>query len=186
VPVRLEWDRTGAQTFELLGSHREQWTTLAIYGRAGGFRAEAPGSLLTIADPSLRYTVIGDDIKFAAEFTAIGLARQISPAGTTVGASDATVGFPAIGFLMTWVSMLSFVWQLIHPRVTLQLPGTVGCDIKLEGDSLSIALLEPMPGLEVTIGFTFKPKLARVVATQTKIRCEFTGSTIREREFPIE
>lgn len=187
VAVSLTWDRTGAQTFELIGSHRDQWTTLAIYGRSGGFRAEATGSLLPIEEPELRYTIIGDDIRFASEFTAKGLARLISPADTTVGATpDAAVGFPAIGSLMTLVSMLSFVWQVIHPRVTLQLPGTVECKITLNGDSLTVEMLEPMPGLEVTIGFTFKPKLARVVITQTKIRCEFTGSTIREREFPIE
>lgn len=186
VPVVVTWDRTGGQSFELIGSQREQWTTLAIYGRTGLFRVAAKGSRLPVNDASLRYSVDGDDVRFDASFVVPGLAKRLSPADTTVGAgADNAVGFPAISGLMTIVSVLSFVWQLIHPRVTLKLPGTVGCQLTLNGDVLTMEMIEPQPSVEITVVVTFKPLLDRVIVSTQKLRCEFAGSRIEEREFQI-
>ena len=62
VRINLEWDRTGGQTFELLGGDRSQWSTLNLFGRSGTLRMSAPGSQLFVDDPEIRYEVRGVDI----------------------------------------------------------------------------------------------------------------------------
>ncbi len=189
VRMNLQWDRTGGQTFELLGGARDQWTTLNIFGRTGGLRYSAGQSQLPIDEPSVRYEVDGDDVITDLRCRIKGLAKRLSPGDSqTVGASDAVVGFPALtalSGLMTVLSFLSFVWQLIHPTISLTLPGNVGCQAILQGQTLTIDLLRPLPALKIHVVMTFTPSLSRVIVTPDTLRFEFEGSQIREREVPI-
>jgi hypothetical protein len=185
VRANLEWDRTGAQLFELLGGDRTQWTTLAIFGRTGGFRMSAPQSRLLIDEASLRYEVRGDDLALDVHCLAKGLASRLSPADPAAVGSGEPVGFPGLTGLMTIVSILSFVWQLIHPQVSLTLPGSVGCQMLLTGDTLTIDLLRPLPSLKIQAFFTFTPSLSRITVTPDAVRFQFEGSRIEERTIQI-
>lgn len=187
VRINLEWSRTGAQTFQLLGGDRTVWTTQNIFGRHGEFKASAPQSMLVIDEPSLRYAVQGHDVVYDSHFIHRGGADRISPASCSDSVSagdDPTQVVGAIG-LMGVVSILSFVWQLLHPRVSLEIPGEVGCQILLTGDVLSVDLLKPLPMVRVQMIMELAAGLSRVTVKPDLIESFFVGSILKYRKFEL-
>jgi hypothetical protein len=112
---RLTWDRSGAATFNLLAGDRSQWTVENIYGRVGQFSLRCDSMVVT--NPTLRYEVIGEQIKLDASCL---VPSSVLGINSKVGASEPVGISPMMVF-----SLLSMVWSLLHPRLTLNLPGTI-------------------------------------------------------------
>jgi hypothetical protein len=149
----LRWDRTGAGTFDLIGGQADQWTTERIYGRLGRFSAECSNLAVAVNDPYLQYEVSHSDLKLTAGCVLPGMADRLSPSHpAAVGAGAEPVG--AIG-LTTVFSLLSIVWVLLHPRVTLNLPGSIEIDAVLtDANTLDVTFKTP-PTVTIVWGIQF-------------------------------
>lgn len=173
VRINFEWSRTGLQTFNLLG-HRP--TKEDIFGRSGELRASAPQSHLVIDEPSLAYRVRGRDIIYDFHFVHVGGAEDAP--GDAVGASDPNQAVGAIG-LMGVVSILSFVWQILNPELTLSVPGEVGCQLLLTGETLSIDILNPLPAVHFRVLLAFTAGVSRIVVKPDLLHIDLSGGPRR-------
>lgn len=173
VRVNWEWSRTGLQTFNLMG---QRPTKEEIFGRSGEFRASAPQSHLMIDEPSLAYRVRGKDIIYDFHFVHVGGAEELP--GDAVGASDPNQAVGSIG-LMGVVSILSFVWQLLHPELTLSVPGEVGCQLMLTGETLSIDILRPLPEVHFRIVLAINAGISRITLQPDLLHVDLSGGPRR-------
>lgn len=176
---RIRWDRTGASQFEFIGGDRYQWTTERIYGKLGRFSAECHEALavpVVVNNPYLQYEVHGADLRLIAGVDLPRLADKLSPASCSeagpVGlAGNGAVPVGSVG-LLTIFSALSLVWSLLHPRITLNLPGNMEADLTLtDADTLSVEFVTP-PTVTVVFGLSFSG--------------EPNSLTLRERSAEIE
>jgi hypothetical protein len=173
--VALRWDRTGAATLDLIGGVPEQWTAERIYGRLGRFSAECSNLAVTVNNPYLQYELCGvnnSDLRLTAGAELPGLAQRLSPAHPqAVGANE--LGFPvgSIG-LTTVFSVLSLVWLLLHPRATLNLPGTMELDAVLADAK--------------TLHITFKTPPTVTVAWGLQFSCSPNQLTLTERSAVVQ
>lgn len=158
---RIRWDRTGAAQFEFIGGDRYQWTTERIYGKLGRFSAECQGlpSGVAVNNPYLQYEVHGSDLRLVAGVDLPGMADRLSPASCNAAgpvglAGNGAVPVGSIG-LLTIFSALSLVWSLLHPRITLNLPGNMEADLTLtDADTLFVEFVTP-PSVTVVFGLSF-------------------------------
>lgn len=170
---QLRWDRTGAATFNLIGQQPDQWTAQNIYGRLGRFSAECANLAVTVNNPYLQYELDNADLKLTAGIELPGFADRLVPAGK-VGASDASGAQPvgAVG-LMTVFSVLSIVWALLHPRATLNLPGTIELDaVMMSANTLNVTFKTP-PAVTVVWGLQFSCSPSELVLTERSVEVKY-------------
>lgn len=147
-PIILRWDRSGAGDFELIGGDGPQWTFERIYGRLGKFSID--GMLGIVQDPSFQYELRSNGtLRISSEFDLPGFADKLVPKVGSAGAEP--VG--AVG-LLTILSALSIIWSLLHPRLTLHLPGTMEIKLTLLADGLFAEFITP-PTATVVFGLAF-------------------------------
>lgn len=160
----FRWDRTGAGTFDLLGGKPEQWTAERIYGRLGRFSAECANLASPVVDPYLQYEISGDDLKITASMCLPGMAKKLSPSHPqAAGAGVDHVG--SVG-LTTVFGLLSIVWSLLHPRVTLNLPGTVEVDVILQSPLMLMVEFKTPPTVTAVWGVQFECRPSTLVLTE--------------------
>lgn len=146
--VTLQWDRTGAATFELIGGKTDLWTAERIYGRLGRFSANCSDLAVAVNNPYLQYELCGsnnDDLRLTAGVELPGFAARLTPTRYQfVGASGTGSPVGAIG-ITTVFGVLSLVWALLHPRVTLNLPGTIELNaVLVDANTLQITFKTPL------------------------------------------
>ena len=146
--VTLQWDRTGAATFELIGGKTEFWTAERIYGRLGRFSANCSHLPIAVNNPYLQYELCGsnnDDLRLTAGVELPGFAARLTPISSQV-VSAREVGSPVGSIGITTVfGVLSLVWALLHPRITLNLPGTIELNaVLVDANTLQISFKTPL------------------------------------------
>lgn len=156
--IALRWDRTGAATMDLIGGVPEQWTAERIYGRLGRFSAECSNLAVAVNSPYLQYELCGannGDLRLTAGAELPRFAERLSPVNLqAVGTNQMESPVGAIG-LTTVFSVLSLVWMLLHPRATLNLPGTMELDAVLtDANTLQVTFKTP-PTITVAWGLQF-------------------------------
>lgn len=185
VPMRFEWDRTGAQALPLL--HGAAWTPLAIYGKSGEFRLSATGAInLPVADASLGYRITTDGKLRLRGETEI----DASVLDWTKGDVASAGGSKAVGVdpmtILTVVSVLNGIWQALHPTADLTLGGNVSCEAVLHGDNLAIRFSQA-PSVRVVAWFTFNLGVESVDVSAERVRVGFSGSRwVKERTFEVK
>jgi len=181
---KLIWLRTGAAEFPLLGGDVSQWTTERIYGQLGRFSVLLPG--LVITEASLQYELKGNDLTLAAGFTLPGFVERLSPIHPQEVGSTGVVESAGSFSIMAVFSLLSVVWTLLHPRVTLRLPGSVELYATLvESGRLVIDFVSP-PEIECIFGvaFTCTPNSLTLTGDAVKVQYK-AGWFAREKEWQI-
>lgn len=185
VKAEIGWDRTGATSFPLLS--KGDYSTLALFGAFGRFRLSAKGAVnLPIESAGFSYSVDGEDISIDPDkITLKGLARQLNPTirqNQTVGAGPSQFG-PLT--LLSVFSIISDVWNLLHPTADIILGGNVSASAILNGDELTIDFSQ-CPRIKAVWLFTFDLAVKRVEISTSKVFVEFTGSRfIQSRTFEV-
>jgi hypothetical protein len=184
VPMRFEWDRTGAQALPLL--HGAAWTPLAIYGKSGEFRLSATGAInLPVADVSLGYRFATDGKLRLRGETEIDASVLDWTKGDVASAGDSkAVGVDPMTIL-TVVSVLNGIWQALHPTADLTLGGNIACEAVLNGDNLAVKFSQA-PSVRVVAWFTFNLGIESVDISSERVRVGFSGSRwIKERTLEV-
>lgn len=173
--VALRWDRTGASTFDLIGGETEPWTVERIYGRLGRFSAECSNLAIAVNNPTLQYEWSGsnhEDLRLAVAVELPGFAKRL----TTVPSQVASAGKVelSVGSLgvTTLFGVLSLVWALLHPRVTLNLPGSI---------ELNALLIDPN-----TLQVTFKTPVTITVVWGLQFSCTPNQMTLTDRSVVVQ
>jgi len=185
VPMRFEWDRTGAQALPLL--HGAAWTPLAIYGKSGEFRLSATGAInLPVADASLGYRFTTDGKLRLRGETEI----DASVLDWTNGDVASACGNKAVGVdpmtILTVVSVLNGIWQALHPTADLTLGGNIACEAVLNGDNLAVKFSQA-PSVRVVAWFTFNLGIESVDVSAERVRVGFSGSRwVKERTLEVK
>ena len=143
---------------DLIGGVPEQWTAERIYGRLGRFSAECSNLAVAVNSPYLQYELCGvnnSDLRLTAGAELPRFAERLSPVNPqAVGTNQMESPVGAIG-LTTVFSVLSLVWMLLHPRATLNLPGTMELDAVLtDANTLQVTFRTP-PTITVAWGLQF-------------------------------
>lgn len=170
-PLRLSWDRSGASVLPLLGGDKGQWTTENLFGRMGEFSASAPTSKLPVTEASCGYRVIGDDLEVTPRVLIRGMAARIAPASSAVGASADPVGFGPMAIL-TVFQVAKGIWDLLHPSISIELPGNMTMSITLHGSEI-IVDFERMPSVHASAFFNFDLAIKRAVINESLIHFDF-------------
>lgn len=181
VPMRFEWGRTGAQSLPLLRGG--EWTPLAIYGKSGEFRMSAAGAVnLPVNDVSLGYRIVDGKLRLRGE-TEIdaGVLDWSKPA---TASSSKAVGVDPMTVL-TVISVLNGIWQMLHPTADITLGGNVSCEAVLNDGVLSIKFTQA-PNIRIVAWFTFNLGVESVDISADRVRVGFSGSRwIKERTFEV-
>lgn len=177
----LTWLRTGAAEFALIGGDVSQWTTERIYGQLGRFSAILPG--LPVNDPHLQYELRGKDLSLTAGVTLLDFADRLSPQHPQEVGSTGVEPAGSIS-VMAVFSLLSIVWTLLHPRVTLRLPGTVELYATLAGSGQLVVDFVSPPEIDCVFGVSFTCRPNSLTLTGDSLAIQYkAGWFAREKEW---
>jgi hypothetical protein len=178
VKVSGSWSRNGGQTLPLrrLG----KWESTEIYGTHGEFEIFANGSRLPVQSAVLGYKLANGRLKLNAETE---LDASILNIGNT---PQSVVSAQPVGVSpMLILSVLSTVWQLLHPQADLSLPGRVTCDAVMSDGGLLVTFNE-RPSIRLVMLFTFNLGVESVRVSRESVVIKFAGSRwIKERTFEV-
>ena len=178
VKVSGSWARNGGQTLPLRRLGR--WESTEIYGTHGEFEIQADGSRLPVQSAVLGYKLINGRLRLNAETELDAAILNIGNTPQSV-ASAQPVGVSP----MLILSVLSTVWQLLHPQADLQLPGHVACEAVMTGGVVTVTF-SSMPSVRIVMLFTFQLGVQSVVISRESVVIKFSGSRwIRERTFEV-
>lgn len=179
VKVSGQWSRNGGQMLPL--ARLGKWTASEIYGTHGEFELQANGSKLPVQSAIMGYKLIGDRIRLTAQTELDAAILGIDTDPQTV-ASAQPVGVSP----MLILSVLSTVWQLLHPQADLSLPGRITCDAVMSNGVLLVTFNE-RPSIRLVMMFTFNLGVQSVAIDRESVVVKFSGSRwIRERTFEIK
>ena len=186
VPMRFEWDRTGAQSLPLLKGGA--WTPDAIYGKSGEFRISAEGAVgLPLQDVAIGYRFVKGRLRLRGETEIDAGILDWSHAGgdgASTGGGSGAVGIDPMT-LLTVFSVLNSIWQALHPTADLTLGGNISCEAILHGDTLAVKFKQA-PSVRVVAWFTFVLGVDAVDISTEKVRIGFTGSRwVKERTLEV-
>ncbi len=179
VKVSGSWSRNGGQLLPLARLGR--WTAREIYGTHGEFEINANGSKLPVQSAIMGYKLVGDRVRLTAQTELDAAILGIDADPQTV-ASAQPVGVSP----MLILSVLSTVWQLLHPQADLSLPGRITCDAVMSSGVLNVTFNE-RPSVRIVMLFTFQLGVQSVAINRDRVVVAFSGSRwIRERTFEIK
>lgn len=164
--ITLRWDRTGASSLPLLGGESGQWTPENLFGRVGEFSAVAQNSKLPVPEASCGYRLIGDDIEVTPRF----LIRGFGKTPKAVGSGGAT-GFGPMSIL-TVISLISGIWSLLHPSISVTLPGNMELTAVLSGDTVTVEFVR-MPTIHAQMWFHLDLAVSGAIITPDNARITF-------------
>lgn len=189
VSVKAIWDRTGGQTIPLIGSLPATWTAKNIFGRLGDFRFSASGARsLPVDQAGFMYRIDGEDVVIDPDpLTIKGLAK--SPIGDAVSAGQGPVGVDPISICWSVFSVLSLVWQVMHPKCDLQIGGSVEAEAVLVGDKILVSFRE-MPSVRLTVIFEVMLAVTGLEISTEKVKMLLHGEgmiagRIKSRELEV-
>lgn len=189
VPVKAIWDRTGGQTLPLIGSLPNTWTARNIFGRLGDFRFTAVGARnIPVDQAGFMYRIDGDDVVIDPDPMVIrGLAK--SPIGDSVSSAQTPVGVDPISICWSVFSVLSLIWQVMHPKCDLQLGGSVEAEAVLSGDTIIVSFRE-MPSVRLTVIFEMMLSVTGLEISTEKVKMLLHGEgmiagRIKSRELEV-
>lgn len=178
VKVSGGWSRNGAQTLPLL--RMKEWTPNAIYGTHGEFEIIANGSRLPVQSAVLGYKLANGRLKLNAETELDAEILNIGNTPQSVASAEPVGVSP-----MLILSVLSTVWQLLHPQADLQLPGRVTCDAVMS-DGVLLVTFSERPSIRLVMLFTFNLGVESVRIARESVVVKFSGSRwIKERTFEV-
>lgn len=170
--LTLQWDRTGASSLPLFGGKKDQWTALNLFGRMGEFSASCPSSKLPVTEASCMYRVIGDDLELTPKVLIKGFAAKLAPASSgAVGAAE-PVGFSAMAIL-TVFQFAAGLWQLLHPSITVELPGNMEMSVVLNGEAITVDFAR-MPSVHVSAWFHLDLRVAKATVNPNNAHLDFS------------
>lgn len=172
-PLTLQWDRTGASSLPLLGGKPDQWTAENLFGRMGEFSASCQSSKLPVTEASCMYRVLGDDLELCPRVLVKGLAARLAPASSgAVGAAESPVGFGPMAIL-TVFQLAAGLWQLLHPSVTIELPGNMKLVATLQGETVTVDF-ERMPTIHASAWASLDLKVSKIVIDPSNAHFDFS------------
>lgn len=175
------WTRNGNQTLPLF--RLKEWTTKSIYGTSGSFDFTTKGQTnLPIKDARVAYRLVGDEVKLSGETTLPITALNVNNNEQNISNAQ------PVGFVdpMTVFSVISVIWQLLHPIADVTLPGTVSATAVLVDDTLVITFKDK-PSIRIAVLFTFNLAVDRVDVKPDKVKLVFSGSRwVKEKTFTVK
>lgn len=179
VRVSGSWSRNGGQMLPLARLGR--WKGQEIYGTHGEFEINADGSKLPVKTAVMGYKLVGDRIRLTASTELDAGILGIDTDPQTVASSQPVGVSP-----MLILSVLSTVWQLLHPQADLQLPGHITCDAVMT-DGVVTVTFGSRPSVRIVMLFTFQLGVQSVVISRESVVIKFSGSRwVRERTFEVK
>jgi hypothetical protein len=148
VPIRFTWDRTGLQTFPLLKAGVD-WSPEAIFGRSGRITVDAKGAKLPVTAAGFAYRLEGNDLLVTADGRLQGFTGWLgqTPSQDAISAQPAGVDPMTV---LTILSVIRDVWNLLHPTADLEIGGSVSATVLLDGDVLTVTFKDA-PKLRITV-----------------------------------
>lgn len=183
--ARFEWDRTGAQSISLLAGG--DWSPLNLYGRSGEFRLSSDSQSMPINSATIGYRLNGDGkVVFRGEtvFPESILTLDHRTQDDYSTQQEASIGPTTI---ITVLSVLHGVWQMLHPNVDLTLGGNVAAEAALENDVLKIRFSQA-PAVQVKAWFRFNLRVDEIDIASDHVRIGFGGSRwiLKEKVISVE
>ena len=142
--ARFTWLRTGGN-IDLIGGSPD-FSFDNFMGKLGQFKLTCDNPVLPVYEPELKYE------RMANGRLRLNLGCEIDLPGEQQKAGAGPVG--AIG-LTTVISLLSVVWSLLHPRVSLNLPGNIELDLMLKDTDTLVMDFVHGPTLNIVFGIQF-------------------------------
>lgn len=161
----FKWDRSGASTLDLLAG--QQWTAHNIYGAVGQFSLESPRN--DVKDMRLSYRLADSDLELDAHAKLPGIVPMLSPSHPAAVGASQPVGF-GLGAIVT---LLPFLWSLLNPRVTLNLPPQMAIDLIMADTNTLVIEFKTPPTVTVVWGMQWTNVPLKLMLTDRLVRIEY-------------
>ena len=183
--AKMDWTRSGDQSFNVLGGKKEALTLERLLGKTGSFKfvliypeSMSDSEKLQIRELEFFYNVNGDDINFTIEeFTVHGIVKQINNQLVLKSSTEQPKGFIGFMTLYTIVSTARTIWIILHPVADICLGGSLQLSTYLDQQSQQIVIdFQAPPTVKILSLMTFNLAIKQVVISHMKIVTKFTGT----------
>jgi hypothetical protein len=196
VPMTARWDRTGGQTFPLVGGDPKTWTTLNLLGQYGRFQFSADRPIGTLIDAAgVSYLVAADGRSVSIDPEPIKISLPENWLNTASASSGAAVGdaHPAgidpLSLGLSIFSILRAIWGILHPTLDLMLGGNVAATAVLSNGELTITFSQ-CPSIRLIAYWTFELGVQSITLSPSHAHVEFVPQPenwikVKSRDFEV-
>lgn len=183
--IQFNWKRNGAASFPLLAGSMPSKTQ--VFGTHGHLRLTLPNGMFLVSEVGAGYELRSRDngseyVRFSADPFDVDL-----PDESSFGSSS-PAGMDPITIAISCFNLLSGIWQLMHPQISLTLGGDVQVSVARKDQTLVASFNGDCPAIDARAWFL--RATLRVVSAElskTGIRFRFaknwTGVTYEDIQF---
>lgn len=179
----VDWKRNGATRLPLLAG--KPWTREQLLGTNGRLRVAIPESGIPINEFGFGYEI--RKRPGGTEFVRITpdpFDVDLPGAGEAASAGS-PMGFDPISIGLTAISVISGIYQLLHPTLDVVLGGQIGLSARMDGDTLRVSFSADAPSIEAKAWFLSATlTVDSVEVSPERVRAHFasnwTGVTFKD------
>jgi len=177
VVISLDLKRTGAQTFPF--KQGTDWSYKAFLGGMGEANLKINGAKnLMFSELSTSYKTFSDrdDLDLNTKIVIKNFGKNLT--------SSQIEKLDPITISIIFQT-LNFLYQVINPKIDLQVPGDLSADIAFKGDKVDVEF-KKMPYIHVSAWWNFNLGVKNISLTDSEAVLNFTGSRwIKSRKLTI-
>lgn len=170
VEIIITWDRTGAQTFPFKAG--TDWSPSAFMGRMGYMGIKADGAkniLFSQVSTGYRFLDGTEDLELSPKIVIKNFGKN-----TFNASGDMPAKFDPIT-ISTIISIGQIIYQILNPKIDLQLPGNIETKIVYRGEQMEVDFVRG-PNVHISAWFEFNLAVKKVQLNLEKLHVDFTGS----------